>query len=241
MKIRGWDGSCWQAVRAITRTLFRMKKPWRTYYLAACERLASEGLRNTRFPTSRAGLESRHNLKYWTRQPYFGFGVDAHSMLRLCHPDVEGVRFAPADSLERYVSAASLQRTYCFASGSFGGKFFSRAALDAGQLACGTCCEIRRGAVENARGSIAELVEGGLMEQRGDVACFTSRGRLLSNEVFEQIHTGRRNSLADSSSLENSTPKPGIWQTIRSVGLTGFQGHQSSVITRLAALSISPA
>jgi oxygen-independent coproporphyrinogen-3 oxidase len=24
---------------------------------------------------------SRHNLKYWTRQPYLGFGVDAHSML----------------------------------------------------------------------------------------------------------------------------------------------------------------
>ena len=27
------------------------------------------------------GHESRHNLKYWTRQPYMGFGVDAHSML----------------------------------------------------------------------------------------------------------------------------------------------------------------
>jgi len=27
--------------------------------------------------------ESRHNLKYWTRQPYLGFGVDAHSMLRV--------------------------------------------------------------------------------------------------------------------------------------------------------------
>jgi oxygen-independent coproporphyrinogen-3 oxidase len=25
--------------------------------------------------------QSRHNLKYWTRQPYLGFGVDAHSML----------------------------------------------------------------------------------------------------------------------------------------------------------------
>jgi oxygen-independent coproporphyrinogen-3 oxidase len=27
--------------------------------------------------------ESRHNLKYWKRQPYLGFGVDAHSMLEL--------------------------------------------------------------------------------------------------------------------------------------------------------------
>ena len=30
---------------------------------------------------ARTGAESRHNLKYWTRQPYLGFGVDAHSML----------------------------------------------------------------------------------------------------------------------------------------------------------------
>ena len=27
--------------------------------------------------------KSRHNLKYWMRQPYLGFGVDAHSMLEL--------------------------------------------------------------------------------------------------------------------------------------------------------------
>ena len=48
-----------------------------------------------RFPTfARQGFESRHNLKYWTRQPYFGFGVDAHSMLISSTPDIEAVRFA---------------------------------------------------------------------------------------------------------------------------------------------------
>ena len=26
--------------------------------------------------------QSRHNLKYWRRQPYLGFGLDAHSMVR---------------------------------------------------------------------------------------------------------------------------------------------------------------
>ena len=24
----------------------------------------------------------RHNVKYWRRQPYLGFGLDAHSMIR---------------------------------------------------------------------------------------------------------------------------------------------------------------
>jgi oxygen-independent coproporphyrinogen-3 oxidase len=28
------------------------------------------------------GEQSKHNLKYWTRQPYLGIGLDAHSMLR---------------------------------------------------------------------------------------------------------------------------------------------------------------
>ena len=30
---------------------------------------------------ARPGHRSRHNLKYWRRQPYIGFGLDAHSML----------------------------------------------------------------------------------------------------------------------------------------------------------------
>ncbi len=56
------------------------------FYLAACDRLASAGIAQYEISNfARAGFESRHNLKYWTRQPYFGFGVDAHSMLALCY------------------------------------------------------------------------------------------------------------------------------------------------------------
>ena len=57
-------------------------------YLAACERLERGGVQQyeisnfARPVTHGIGLrDSRHNLKYWTRQPYIGFGVDAHSML----------------------------------------------------------------------------------------------------------------------------------------------------------------
>jgi oxygen-independent coproporphyrinogen III oxidase len=60
------------------------------FYQQACEMLASAGIaqyeisnfarvapRNSKLQSN----QSRHNLKYWTRQPYLGFGVDAHSML----------------------------------------------------------------------------------------------------------------------------------------------------------------
>lgn len=53
------------------------------FYAAACDWLNAAGVEQYEISNfARAGLESRHNLKYWTRQPYMGFGVDAHSMLR---------------------------------------------------------------------------------------------------------------------------------------------------------------
>ncbi len=52
-------------------------------YLTACDRLEAAGVQQYEISNfARKGYESRHNLKYWTRQPYLGFGVDAHSMLR---------------------------------------------------------------------------------------------------------------------------------------------------------------
>jgi oxygen-independent coproporphyrinogen III oxidase len=50
------------------------------FYERACGRLADAGylhyeISNWALP----GFESRHNLKYWRREPYFGFGAGAHS------------------------------------------------------------------------------------------------------------------------------------------------------------------
>lgn len=50
------------------------------FYERACARLAAAGyihyeISNWALP----GFESRHNLKYWRREPYFGFGAGAHS------------------------------------------------------------------------------------------------------------------------------------------------------------------
>src|SRR6201998_3903928 len=53
------------------------------FYLVACERLENAGLKQYEISNfAWPGFESRHNLKYWRRQPYLGFGVDAHSMLQ---------------------------------------------------------------------------------------------------------------------------------------------------------------
>jgi oxygen-independent coproporphyrinogen-3 oxidase len=50
------------------------------FYERACARLATAGYCHYEISNwGLTGFESRHNLKYWRREPYFGFGAGAHS------------------------------------------------------------------------------------------------------------------------------------------------------------------
>src|SRR5947209_3254819 len=73
------------------------------FYEAACERLNAAGIEQYEISNfARDGFESKHNLKYWTRQPYLGFGVDAHSMLLSRNGQAESVRLATTDDYDRF-------------------------------------------------------------------------------------------------------------------------------------------
>jgi oxygen-independent coproporphyrinogen III oxidase len=159
------------------------------YYLAACERLHSAGIAQYEISNfARERFESRHNLKYWTRQPYCGFGVDAHSMLASASHENESVRFASPDSLEKYTSGITdLKRTAVSRGAALEESFFLGLRLNQGLNLRALAVKFGESAIENARAAIAELVASGLMERRGDCVCLTPRGRLLSNEVFERF------------------------------------------------------
>ena len=159
-------------------------------YLMACERLEAAGVRQYEISNfARPGHESRHNLKYWTRQPYLGFGVDAHSMV----PGLNGeaVRFSTPDSLEAYVSGAPLNRVPVPAEAALEETFFLGLRLNSGVDLRRVEAELGEDAVARFSKSIADFVQTGLMEQQGDVIRLTSRGRLLSNEVFERFISSR--------------------------------------------------
>ncbi len=158
------------------------------FYLAACERLHSAGIAQYEISNfARQGLESQHNLKYWTRQPYFGFGVDAHSMLASGTPESEAVRFATPDSLEQYMSSATLPGTEVSRRSAMEESLFLGLRLTRGVSLSELAARFGEEALEAPRAAIAEFLVSGLMEQRGDFVCLTSRGRLLSNEVFERF------------------------------------------------------
>jgi len=169
-------------------------------YLMACERLEAAGVRQYEISNfARPGRESRHNLKYWTRQPYLGFGVDAHSMVPGLNGDA--VRFSTPDSLEAYVSGAPLNRVGISADAALEETFFLGLRLNSGVDLRRVAAELGEDAVARFSKSIADFVQTGLMEQQGDLIRLTSRGRLLSNEVFERFISSRTG--ADSCLLRN--------------------------------------
>lgn len=173
-------------------------------YLAACERLERGGVKQyeisnfARPVTHGIGLrDSRHNLKYWTRQPYLGFGVDAHSMLRADAATVSkgigAVRFATPDSLEAFSASAAKRGAQLAASGT---PVDERAALEESfflglRLNRGvSLADLRTrfgDAIVPYEPVVTDLIDAGLLLRAEDRVSLTARGRLLSNEVFARF------------------------------------------------------
>jgi oxygen-independent coproporphyrinogen-3 oxidase len=69
-------------------------------YLAAIDVLTAAGLQQYEISNfARPGEECRHNLRYWTRGEYFGFGMSAHSF-------IGGQRYANTRNIREYIARA---------------------------------------------------------------------------------------------------------------------------------------
>jgi oxygen-independent coproporphyrinogen III oxidase len=157
------------------------------FYVAACERLEAAGVKQYEISNfARQGSESRHNLKYWTRQPYLGFGVDAHSMLQV-QGEIEAVRFSTPDSLDGYVRAMPLTRTPVSRHAALEEAFFLGLRLNAGVDLWALVRQFGEEALQASSAIVTEFVSDGLLQRERDVIRLTPRGRLLSNEVFARF------------------------------------------------------
>jgi oxygen-independent coproporphyrinogen-3 oxidase len=163
------------------------------FYLDACSALEAAGIhqyeisnfgRGPVAPESRPPWHSRHNLKYWMRQPYLGFGVDAHSMLAAAAPELEAVRFATSETLEQYLSGGKPTVSLVDTSEALEEHCFLGLRLNRG-------IDLRTLVSGDANmpfdGIVAELQEEGLVQRADGWLRLTPRGRLLSNEVFERF------------------------------------------------------
>jgi len=155
------------------------------FYEIACDRLNAAGIQQYEISNfARTGLESKHNLKYWTRKPYLGFGVDAHSMLQ---SENRAVRFSNPDALEMYVAGEARESTIVSQDLALQEEFFLGLRLNHGVNMAELAERYGTLLIALFKDGISELIGDKLLEQNGDVIALTRTGRLLSNEVFQRF------------------------------------------------------
>jgi len=127
---------------------------------------------------ARPGEECRHNLRYWRRQEYLGFGIGAHSF-------TGDRRFANTRDIHRYISG---QREPEFAEVLGEGEVRRETIFLGLRQAEGINYDdvIRLCGEEGIEWMERGLVDGWL-RRVGDRVAFTPSGFLLSNEYISQL------------------------------------------------------
>ena len=143
-------------------------------YERAVERLRGMGI--SRYEISnfaQPGFESTHNMKYWRREAYIGFGADAHSFSN-------GLRWQNVESVETYVERSPDVRTSETPAIEDEEKFFIGLRLEEG-------IEPTESDRQRHGETILRFVRGGMMEEAGTRLRLTARGIMVSNEIFQEF------------------------------------------------------
>jgi oxygen-independent coproporphyrinogen-3 oxidase len=161
------------------------------WYGAACEWLEANGVMQYEISNfAREGHASRHNMKYWRREPYVGFGLDAHSMLR-CGEGA--VRWGNTDELGRYevqgsrFEVGSPEVEQIGTEKGFEEAMFLGLRMNVGVDLEALRAEFGEALVQGAVAALGDVEEAGLVEREGSWVRLTARGRMVSNEVFSRL------------------------------------------------------
>jgi putative oxygen-independent coproporphyrinogen III oxidase len=171
------------------------------WYLQACAALDAAGISQYEISNfARPGHRSRHNVKYWKREPYVGFGLDAHSMLPA---GTDAVRFANTSDLDEYLGNAAEMTPFRFLESSpsvatteidiirrdeaFEESLFLGLRLNEGVDLGHLRLQFGKAILNDAMPALLEVRDAGLLELNSDRVRLTPRGRLASNEVFSRL------------------------------------------------------
>jgi oxygen-independent coproporphyrinogen-3 oxidase len=164
-------------------------------YETAIERLVRAGLSQYEISNFAVnGRASRHNLRYWKRRPYLGLGLDASSMLRAIPHEADRadeacvLRSKTTDDLKDYLDEPESSETaWLSPARQHEEAWFLGLRLNEGVDVEALRNEFGAEPVAKALHTATELVETGLLTSEGDTVRLTARGRLLSNEVFQEF------------------------------------------------------
>jgi oxygen-independent coproporphyrinogen-3 oxidase len=164
-------------------------------YAMAIEQLAKAGLDQYEISNfSRPGFESRHNLRYWRRRPYLGLGLDASSMLRAkaengeSSENTEVLRATTTDDLSAYLAGNTDPKTAWLSSASQHEEaWFLGLRLNRGVEIAEVEREFGVKPAAAALRVVSRLQVDGLLTVEDGRVKLTPRGRLISNEAFQEF------------------------------------------------------
>ncbi|MGB6932391.1 MAG: radical SAM family heme chaperone HemW [Acidobacteriaceae bacterium] len=160
-------------------------------YTEAIEQFGADGIPQYEISNfARTGQRSRHNVKYWTRQPYLGFGLDAHSFLPTA--DGEAIRVATTDDLTAYLdpNIADDNRetiTPVSAAQALEEAWFLGLRLNDGVSLIDIVREFGESALHAYQPTLHEAQQQGLIDYDEHRARLTRQGRLFANDVFQRF------------------------------------------------------
>jgi putative oxygen-independent coproporphyrinogen III oxidase len=149
-------------------------------YRRAIDRLESAGLAQYEISNfALPGEECRHNLRYWTRGEYHGFGLGAHSF-------ISEERFANTRNIRDYIADPVNARDFIEQLGEAERR---RELLFLGLRQTGGMYyeELTRLGGKEANEWIERGLQDGWLRQSGGRVAFTSSGFLLSNDYISQL------------------------------------------------------
>jgi oxygen-independent coproporphyrinogen III oxidase len=153
------------------------------FYERACEALAQAGYEHYEISNwALPGRASKHNLKYWRREAYLGFGAGAHSF--------DGAkRWSNVHDPAAYTAAIekgtlSVEQEEAVSSAqALNEEFF----LGLRELAGIDLARIEREYGASMSGRVAKLISSGLLERDGDWIRLNAEKLTVSNEAFVEL------------------------------------------------------
>jgi putative oxygen-independent coproporphyrinogen III oxidase len=164
-------------------------------YEYAIEAFGSAGLIQYEISNfARSENESHHNLRYWQRRPYLGLGLDASSMLHeSAQPSGSAepgyvLRSTTTDNLNAYLEGSQPPQTaWLSADRQHEEAWFLGLRLNKGISVPALRAEFGEYRVARALETAEQLAARDLLILSNDGVRLTSKGRLLSNDVFQEF------------------------------------------------------
>ena len=166
-------------------------------YETGIESLESAGLRQYEISNfARKGHASRHNLRYWRREPYLGIGLDASSALesnpvrtsKKLRGDNMVLRATTTDDLKAFLEGPQpIETAWLSPDRQFEEAWFLGLRLNTGVSLAPLKSEFGAKRVAQVLPVIGRLSQHGRIVSDGKTVRLTAQGRLLSNDVFQEF------------------------------------------------------